>query len=162
MALVWDLRERRIPNWLCLCGLAAGLAWNTASPAGGGALASLEGLAAGFALYLPLYLVRARGAGDVKLLAAAGAIIGPMNCLWLFVLVSLAGGVVALGLVAAKGRLRRTIFNVGWILHEFAQGRAPHKASPELDVRSTEALRLPHAVPVACGVAALVWMARQG
>ncbi len=156
LAVVWDLRSRRIPNWLCLCAALAGLLWNALAPEGAGWLAGLEGLGTGFALYLPLYILRARGAGDVKLLAAAGAIVGPANCFWLFLYASVAGGVVGLGLVAVKGRVGKTLFNVAWIVRELAHFRAPHKSSPELDVRATEGLRLPHAIPVALGAIALM------
>ena len=158
LAAVWDVRFRRIPNWLCFFGLAAGILWNGLAPEGAGWRHGLAGLAAGLGLYLPLYVLRARGAGDVKLLAAAGAVAGPMDCLRLFVLASLAGGVLGLLLAGAHGRLRRTMFNVGWILNELSHFRAPHRASPELDVRSSAGLRLPHAVPLAAGVALLILM----
>src|SRR5947209_7625778 len=95
-AAVFDIRFRRIPNWLVLAGIVAGLGWNLVASGWSGLGRSAEGLGLGFALYLPLYMIRARGAGDVKLLAAVGAITGPGNCLWIFLLTAVLGGVIAL------------------------------------------------------------------
>src|SRR5438067_2136362 len=67
-AVVTDVRSRRIPNKLVLCGItvalvvhAIALSTGTPSPAGRAWWAPLAGLAAGFALLLPLHLVRAMG-----------------------------------------------------------------------------------------------------
>src|ERR1700722_11609734 len=83
IAAVFDIRSRRIPNWLVLAGIIVGLAWNVYSSGWSGLLRASEGLGLGFVLYFPLYLIRARGAGDVKLLAAVGAIAGPVNGFWI-------------------------------------------------------------------------------
>src|SRR4051812_45965159 len=80
----YDIRYRRIPNWLVLAGIVIGFAWNLYSSGWSGLGHAAAGLGLGFALYFPLYLLRARGAGDVKLLAAVGAIVGPGNCFWVF------------------------------------------------------------------------------
>jgi prepilin peptidase CpaA len=159
-ASAYDLHSRRIPNWLCLAGLAGGIAWNAVSPEGAAGWASaVQGAGVGFGIYLPLYAIRARGAGDVKLLAALGAVAGPSACLRLFVYTAIAGGVMGLVLVAAKGRLRRTLFNIGWILNDLIHLRAPYRSSAELDVRSNEGVRLPHALSLFAGVAALIYFA---
>src|SRR5580692_4136504 len=86
VAAVFDIRYRRIPNWLVLSGMVAGLAWGLYSSGWSGLGHAAAGLGLGFAMYFPLYLLRARGAGDVKLLAAVGAISGPVNCLWIALL----------------------------------------------------------------------------
>src|SRR5438067_7578692 len=90
-AAVFDIRFRRIPNWLVLAGIIAGLGWNVIASGWSGLGRGAEGLGLGFVLYFPLYMIRARGAGDVKLLAAVGAITGPANCLWIFFLTALLG-----------------------------------------------------------------------
>src|SRR5690242_16485700 len=72
-----DARTRRIPNWLTVSGVLAGVALNTFMYGGlPGLWFSLKGLAVGFGVYLLLHLVRAMGAGDVKLMAAVGSIAG--------------------------------------------------------------------------------------
>ena len=101
-----DLRQRRIPNWLTLAMAAGGflqsfLSYHTVTPA-----QSLAGLGVGFALPLILLVLDAIGAGDVKLLAAIGAWIGPVNILLLFVLKDLVGLVMVLIQASRQGRLR--------------------------------------------------------
>jgi prepilin peptidase CpaA len=164
VAAAYDMRYRRIPNWLVLIGIIIGLLWNTlfsqgvASFDAAGLGRSAAGLGLGFALYFPLYLLRARGAGDVKLLAACGAIVGPSNCFWLFLLTAIFGGIIALIYIALKGRLARTLFNTQWILSDLLHFRAPYKSSEELDVKSTKGMRLPHGAMIAVGSLALVVM----
>lgn len=165
VAAGYDIRYRRIPNWLVLCGIIAGLLWNGFSQTGmsqvvSGLGRSAAGLGLGFILYFPLYLLRARGAGDVKLLAAAGAITGASNCLWLFLLTAVLGGVIAMVLLLFKGRVRHTFFNVGWILRDLLHLKAPYQSSEELDVNSTKGMRLPHGAMIAVGALALIVMAQ--
>ena len=164
IAAVVDIRYRRIPNWLVLAGIIVGLAWNVYSSDhwSSGLFRSLKGLGLGFILYFPLYLIRARGAGDVKLLAAVGAITGPGNCFWIFLLTAVLGGVIALILLMFRGRVRHTFFNVGWMIQDLLHLRAPYKSNEELDVTSTKGMRLPHGAMIAVGVLAFFFMTKYG
>jgi prepilin peptidase CpaA len=151
-AAAWDIRLRRIPNWLVAAGLLAGLAGNLFFSAGiRGAGVAAGGMAAAFAVYLPLYALRAAGAGDLKLAVAMGAIAGPVNWLFIFVLTAVLGGIFALVLVIVTGRAGRTFRNIGYILRQLARGRAPFENRADLDVRSAQSLRLPHGVAMALG-----------
>jgi prepilin peptidase CpaA len=163
VAAVYDVRFRRIPNWLVLTGIIVGLSWNTLSSGrlmfgNPGLLRGAEGLGLGFILYFPLYLIRGRRAGDVKLLAAAGAIAGPGNVFWVFLLTAILGGAIALVVVTLHKRVGRTLFNLGWILRDLMQFRAPYKSSEELDVTTDKGLRVPHAAMMAVGSAAFIIM----
>jgi prepilin peptidase CpaA len=91
VAAVTDIWFRRIPNWLVLAGVAAGLAWHLYSGGLSGLGRAATGLGVGFILYFPLFLLRALRGGDVKLLAAAGAIAGPCNIFRIFLLTSILG-----------------------------------------------------------------------
>jgi prepilin peptidase CpaA len=162
IAAVFDIRYRRIPNWLVLSGIIAGLAWNVSTSGWSGLGRSAEGLGLGFILYFPLYLVRARGAGDVKLLAAVGAVAGPGNCFWIFLLTAVLGGIIALILLTFRGRVRKTFFNVGWIIQDLLHFRAPYRSNDELDVTTTKGLRLPHGAMIAVGASAFIVMAQRG
>jgi prepilin peptidase CpaA len=164
IAAVFDIRYRRIPNWLVLAGIIVGLAWNVYSSDhwSSGLLRSLGGLGLGFILYFPLYLIRARGAGDVKLLAAVGAIAGWSNCLWIFLLTAILGGVIALILLTFRGRVRQTFFNVGWIIRDLLHLQAPYKSNEELDVTSNKGMRLPHGAMIAVGALAFIFITKYG
>ena len=152
-AAVYDVRYRRIPNWLTVAGVLVGLALNGFLDQGrpGLFVSSLLGLAIAFAVYFVLYALRAMGAGDVKLMAAVGAIVGWPNWFGIFIVTAIVGGIMALILVAARGRVKRTFWNVGYILSEMKSGRPAYMGKEELDVKSPKALGLPHGAVIAVG-----------
>jgi prepilin peptidase CpaA len=160
VAAGFDIRYRRIPNWLVLTGIIAGFAWNLYSSGWSGLGHAAEGFGLGFALYFPLYLLRARGAGDVKLLAAVGAITGPMNCFWVCLLTAILGGVIAMVMLIFKKRVGHTFFNLSFIMSDIVKLRAPYKSSDELDVTTAKGMRLPHAAMIAVGAVAFILMAQ--
>lgn len=160
VAAGYDIRYRRIPNWLVLSGIVTGFAWNLYSSGWSGVGHAAAGLGLGFALYFPLYLLRARGAGDVKLLAAVGAVVGPGNCFWVFILTALLGGVIAMLMLLLRKRVRHTFLNLSYIMSDLIKLRAPYKRSEELDVTTTKGMRLPHGAMIAVGVAAFIAMAQ--
>lgn len=162
IAAFYDIRFRRIPNWLVLAGITTGFVWNAFSRGVPGLAVAAAGLGLGFVLYFPLYLIRGRRAGDVKLLAAAGAIAGPVNCFWLFLLTAILGGVIVLLVIVIRGRTSQTFFNVSWILHDLLRFKAPHKSSEELDVTSDKGLRVPHAALLAVGAGAFIAISQYG
>jgi prepilin peptidase CpaA len=149
-AAVYDVRYRRIPNWLTVTGVLLGLALNSfLYPWWPGLRLSLTGLAVGFGAYFLLYMLRAMGAGDVKLMAAVGSIVGWQDWCGIFLITALIGGMMALILVATRGRVKKTFWNVGFILSELKSGRPAYLAKEELDVRSPKALGLPHGAVIA-------------
>jgi prepilin peptidase CpaA len=154
-AAVFDIRLRRIPNWLSATGIALGFAarvferglWS-------GLLFSAEGFILALAVYLFLYALHAMGAGDGKLMAAAGALAGWKAWAGIFAITAIFGGIAALALSIARGRLRKTLWNTGVALSEMGHGRPPHLANEELDVRGSKGMRLPHGVSIAVGTMA--------
>ena len=155
-AAILDLRWKRVPNWLTLPGLLLGIAVNTILFRGEGLRSSLEGLGLAFLIYFPLYVLRAMGGGDVKLMAAVGSIAGPGNWLRIFFFTLLFGAVAAIILMFARRRVRRTLENMWLILVSLGSGQAPYTRNPELDVRSEQSVRLPHAVMIAGGAMAFL------
>jgi prepilin peptidase CpaA len=147
---IYDLRVRRIPNWLNLSGVILGLGFN-ALPGQGGVTRAIGGLLCALAVYVPLYLLRGMGAGDVKLMAAVGAIAGPENWIAIFLLTAVLGGIAALVLVLVRGRLPEVLSNLGTILNELFHGRVPARANERLDIRDPRALRMAHGVAIAGG-----------
>jgi prepilin peptidase CpaA len=151
-AAVYDVRYRRIPNWLSVSGVLIGLALNTFLYQGWpGLRLSLSGLVVAFGVYIVLYALRAMGAGDVKLMGAVGALVGWQDWFGIFLVAAIVGGVMALILVATKGRVKKTFWNVGFILNEMKSGRPAYLAKEELDVRNPKALGLPHGAVIAVG-----------
>src|SRR4051812_11249798 len=95
IAAAYDFRFRRIPNWLNLCGLILGFCLNAFFFQLHGIALACEGLLLALAVYLPFYCLRGMGAGDVKLMAAVGTLVGPGNWFLIFVMTALLGGVAA-------------------------------------------------------------------
>ena len=156
VAGVFDLRTRRIPNWLVATGLIAGFTGQIATRSIPGLRAAAFGALLAIAVYLPLYLLRAVGGGDLKLMAAIGSIAGPSNWLVIFVLASLIGGALALAVVLSRGRITTTLANIGAILARLVRLQAPYRDRPDLDVSNPAAIRLPHGVSIAIGVVLFV------
>lgn len=164
-AAVFDLKQRRVPNWLTLVGIIAGFALNGFVAGTAGLLVSLVGFGLAMLIYFPLYLLRGMGAGDVKLMAAVGAIAGTAIWLWILLFTAIFGGISAIVVVALRGRVRKTLSNIWFIILSLAHRQAPHEGNPELDVKSEQAVRLPHAVVIAFGtisflIAAAIWAPR--
>jgi prepilin peptidase CpaA len=155
-----DIRSRRIPNWLTLSGVCAGLTLHAATEGFNGFKLSAIGMLLGFGAYLALYGLRAMGAGDVKLMAAVGAIVGPAGWISVFVATAIAAALLSLGLVIVKRRLRETLWNAIFIVGELAHFRAPYKRRGDLDVKDERSLKMPHGVAIAAGTAAVLLLAR--
>lgn len=151
-AAVYDVRYRRIPNWLTVTGVLLGLILNAfLNPTWPGLLFSLEGLGLGFGIYVVLYALHAMGAGDVKMMAAVGAVVGPQNWFGIFVITAIVGGIMSLILITVRKRVKKTLFNVGFIVSEMTSGRPAYLSNEELDVKSDKALGLPHGAVIAVG-----------
>lgn len=147
----YDIPYRRIPNPFTVGGVLLGLAMNSFLYGWAGLQMSLTGLVVGFGAYFILYSMRAMGAGDVKLMAAIGAIVGWQNWFGIFIFTAIVGGVASMVLMAMRGRVKKTLWNVGFVLTEMKSGRAAYLSNEELDVRSGKAIGLPHAAVIAAG-----------
>ena len=144
LAAAIDLRTRRVPNPLTATLAALGVAFAAFGISGLTVGASLAGLVIGFAFMLPGHLFGATGGGDVKLFAAAGALIGPLPIITAFFYTALAGGVMALAIAARRGRLQRTL---GRTAHLVASGGS-NAAVIEAPIENN---RFPYAPAIAVG-----------
>jgi prepilin peptidase CpaA len=100
-----DLRSGRIPNVLTFGSAAAALLVHGAGGSNG-LLFSVSGLVVGLLLFLPWYVMGGMGGGDVKLLAAFGAWLGPTQVFWACLFAMLAGGALALAVMIIYRRDR--------------------------------------------------------
>lgn len=108
-----DWRTMRIPNWLTVGGMCWGALWNAASGVTvlDGVLMSLGGLGVGLALFMPLWLIKAMGAGDVKLMAMVGAFLGGMGTVGAVIVVGLVGGISVLIVAISRRAMARLASN---------------------------------------------------
>lgn len=116
IACITDLRGRRIPNWLTCSAALIGLVYQTVTGGFQGLLIGIAGLALGLAVLIPFYMFGGMGAGDVKLMGAIGALIGPEAVFSAFLFTALAGGVYAVILLMAHGYLKETFSRYGVML----------------------------------------------
>lgn len=154
LATIWDLKTRRIPNFITLPTIILGLIINTYYQGLGGAKNSLLGLLLGVVLLILPFALRGMGAGDVKLLAAVGALNGPSFVLYTFLYGAIAGGILALFYALLRGRLLQVIKNLkttflGIALNVRAEGSS---------VVVTSGLKFPYGIAFLIGSVITYWV----
>ena len=155
-ACVLDLRSRRIPNALTFGAAAAALVFHTVTAGVSGLQTAAFGWIVGTALFLPFFLLGGMGGGDVKLLAALGAWLGPREAMWLAIYGSIAGGVLAIGYSLARGYLGTALSNIAALLRYWSVvGPRP---MPTLTLEGGNAPRLAFAVPMLVGLMVTLWV----
>lgn len=157
-AAVSDARSRRIPNKLTMTGTALGLLYSAFVPfwLGHGLLWSLGGCLVALVLLFPLWMMRILGAGDVKLMAMVGSLVGLDAITGAMVASLIAGGIMAIGYSLWHGKLRLMFANVGRIFH---QGGAAllTRSPPGGTLQSWESVgKLPFGLAIAIGTIASV------
>ena len=154
-AAVIDVRERRIPNRLTYPAMLAGLAAQGVLHGWRGLVVSAAGGLLFGGVFLLFYLIRGIGAGDVKLAAALGCIVGPSASLQVLFATALAGGVLAIALMVLSGRVTETLRNTLWVAAFHARhGLQTH---PTVNLDNPGALRMPYGLAFAAGT--LYWAA---
>jgi len=140
IAVVTDVRERRIPNALTVPLAVAGLNIGAGSSGLGGLAISVAGCFAGGLLFLLPAAKLGWGIGDLKLAAALGAMGGPVFALWMGLYAMAAGGLFAIVWLMWQGQFARV---VGGMQGDLRSGQAPIARS---------GLSIPYAVPLAAGM----------
>jgi len=156
VAAVFDVHTRRIPNLLTFGAAAAAI---LAAAAVGGLSAagtSAAGWLLALGIWLPIYALGGMGAGDVKLMAAVGAWIGPGAAIFAALYAGIAGAVMAIGVAIARRCVRQTYANVSLLVtHWRVAGFAPHA---QLTLESATTVKLPYAVPICVGTFLAIWL----
>ena len=153
IAAVSDYRTRRIPNWLVVSGALYGVIYNTVLPPTphDNILFPLSGLALGLLLFLPLYLTRAMGAGDVKLLGMVGAFLGPGDTFYAALSTMIVGGALAILFVLARGKALVMYRNLASVFRLSAIS-VTTGSMPNLQIApQASAGKLPYGVAIAIG-----------
>ena len=143
----YDVRYRRIPNTFVLATLATGIAVNAFAGGLSGALASLGGCALAFVLMFMLHVFGAMGAGDVKLFAAIGSVVGSSLVLPTFFVVVLVGGVLGVVTMFRAGAVRTTLQNILMLI----VGLLPGWKMPRLAVPADRRKTIPYGVAITFG-----------
>lgn len=147
LAAVWDLRERRIPNHLTVAGIALALLIRLASPE-----MSVEGGVVGgllaFGITVPFFAASALGGGDVKLLTAVGAFLGPAGLASALLLTGLVGALIALVVSARQKVIVAALLNCRDLLvHVLSAGRAGERRT----LSSAGIPSVPYGIAIALG-----------
>jgi prepilin peptidase CpaA len=131
-ACVYDLRWRRIPNWLVLVLGLLGVAFTLGRlPGRAGIGTAAAGFAVGLLLWIVPFALRMLGAGDVKLFAAAGIWVGAGAALHAAFYTAIAGGAMGLG---------------WWLITRGRASTGEHRST------------LPYGIPMALGLAIVAWL----
>jgi len=165
LAAVIDGWKLKVPNWLTLplvlSGWLLGLLNNfgllTEAGFEGGIGAALAGTALGFLLLFPVYSIGGMGAGDVKMQMGFGSWIGAFYgykdglpiIWWAFVFGAIIGGVIALGMILARGKWRQNLSNTRDILGDLLRGAG--QAAENAGQRKPRMHLLPYGIPLCLG-----------
>lgn len=151
LAVCSDIKAHRIPNWLVAVLLVTGLVAQVAVKGPIGVLFALGGLATGLIFFLPFHIRGGMGAGDVKLMGAAGSMLGPLGALLASALALVAGLVLVVGAVQVRNLAMQ------YRMSRVADNRpAP---APDFDflVYKNGATRIPYAPAIAAGCLFALW-----
>ena len=141
IAVVIDVKTRRIPNWLTVSAFVAGIAYHVVTNGWQGLGFAMAGFGVGFGILLVLWLIGGGGGGDVKLMGAVGAWVGPL-CTLLIFLGSAIFAVFCVIVLMVRNRLK------GKRNRDFVPAPA---TTAEVPTNSRTAIKqyIPYAVPVA-------------
>jgi prepilin peptidase CpaA len=149
IATVSDLRRRRIPNWLAVPFLLAGIIVSALTHGWRGLGQSLSGVLLAVFLLGGLYWLGGMGFGDVKLCAAIGAWIGAAQLLLALVMMGIAGGIMALVWAICGGFLKESLSGVGDLI--FGLPKRGFRRHATLVLANPSARKMPYAPAIAIG-----------
>jgi prepilin peptidase CpaA len=154
-AVASDLRTRRIPNLLTFGAAIGALVYGAVMAGSDGFSQAALGWFLAALLFFPIFALRGMGAGDVKLLAALGAWLGPADAVYLAIFASMAGGLMAFVVALSHGYLRQALSNIWMMLmHWRVNGPRPVEG---LTLGDTRAPKLAFAIPIMIGAVCTLW-----
>jgi prepilin peptidase CpaA len=156
LACISDVRTRRIPNSLTLSAAGGALLFHLITGGPSAVSWSLAGWLVGAVLFFPIFALRGMGAGDVKLLAAVGAWLGPSQVALVALLTSIAGGVMGVAVALTHGYLTTALSNLRVLLTSWRI--AGVRPLPSVTLEGSRGPRLAYAVPIAIGTLVTIWL----
>jgi prepilin peptidase CpaA len=156
IACVIDLRTHRIPNGLTYGAAIAALLVHTIDAGATGFATASTGWVAGVAMFFLPFALGGLGAGDVKLLAALGAWLGPTDTVWLALYTGVCGGAIALVSALAHGYLRTALRNISLLIGYWrVMGLAP---LPALTLAESRGPRVAYGMAIFSGAVVTTWL----
>jgi prepilin peptidase CpaA len=148
-----DVRTGKIPNRLTAGVAGLGLALTAGGLTGHSIAAAAIGGVIGFAMMLPRHVLGGTGAGDVKLVAALGTLLGPAGVFMAVLYGAVAGGLLAVGHAARRRRLGTTFSRTARLV------AAPVDAKKEIDGAAVHS-RFAYGPAIAIGAIAAALLVR--
>lgn len=157
-----DYAERRVPNWLNATIAVIGIALQGAFFGWSGVTTALLGLLVGFGVLIVPWLMHGMGAGDVKLMAAIGAWLGPTLTLWSFAVGAIFGGITAVIMILSSGRLAHALANLQTIRTKLRRWDTAFGEYGGARTFGATSQLLPYGVPLTAGTIAVLLTAYVG
>ena len=160
VSAVNDLQFQKIPNLVTYPSMAMAIGYHSAVSGLDGLLFSTGGLVVSIALFLLPYSIGAMGAGDAKLMGAAGAVIGPKGALMAVLFTAVAGGIYAVvSLMIHRQYLKRFSKRHMTTLKTFV---LTGQIIPTADSKDEQKPKLSYGVAIALGTFAFVFLELSG
>ena len=157
VCMLVDIRTRRIPNLLSGSVMLVGTVLNTLYLGYPGLFTSFAGLFLAMAVLIIPFALGGIGAGDVKMMGAVGALLGPRLALSSLGVGMILGGAIMVAHLARLGRLGEKLRSTGGM---FSAAVAIGSLEPlRLSADNQTAVALPYSVPLGLGVVAVVTLA---
>ncbi len=155
LALITDIRLHKIPNWLTYPTIFLAILLYFDVDGLRGLLFSAEGLGLGLVLLMPFHMLGWIGAGDVKLMGAVGAALGPGHLCYAFLSTAIAGGIyVSIFLLPQAGRLKELASRLYSALRTLVLIKGPRIPHPDAQGRG---LKLYYGVAICVGTLAYIF-----
>jgi prepilin peptidase CpaA len=149
VAAITDLRRHRVPNWLTFGAFFGGIILQASFLGWGGVTTALSGAGIGLLFLIPFYLTGGMGAGDAKLMAGVGTVMGFQVTMFAAAFALCLAGLYALILICMRGEW--TSF-----MQRYAVAmRTKHYVTP--DSKSIAGHRFPFAVAIGGGTLISLW-----
>lgn len=146
-----DFAQRRVPNWLNAALALSGLTLQFAFGGWSGLALGAQGLLIGFAVLIVPWLMHGMGAGDVKLMAAIGAWLGPWLTLLSFGAGAIIGGVAAIAMILSTGRAAYALVNLQTIMTKMKKFDTAFGEFGGAKTFGATSQLLPYGVPLTAG-----------
>ena len=145
----FDLRSRRVPNWLSFSATVMALALNVSIHGAMGLIHCVFGLTMALVVLLGPFVLGGLGGGDVKMMGAIGALLGPALTIQALAIGFVIGGLITLVHLAYLGKTAEVAGRTARMVASAITQRSLHPLRVDLD--APDAIALPYTLPLGIG-----------